>query len=90
MARFYPDRYLAQVLPRDFEEKGLLFDNLHLRKMYLRALYREAGKEGKAFKSTVYETIRAYQKKDETLKASGVADYAEQAVNDQALLKNTG
>lgn len=88
MTRFYPDNYLARVLPKDFDQKGLLFDNLHPRKMYLRALYRAAGKEGKALTSTVYETIRTYHKKEEALKSAGVADYAEQAVNDQTLLKN--
>ncbi len=88
MTRFYPDKYLAQVLPKGFSEKGLLFDNLNPRKMYLRALYRVAGKEGKALQSTVYETIRTYQKKEEALQAAGVADYAQVAVNNQALLKS--
>lgn len=86
MTRFYPDRYLAQVLPKGFSEKGLLFDNLNPRKTYLRALLQAAGRNGKELKSSVYETIHQYVKKEAELKAAGVEAFKEEAVNDQTLL----
>lgn len=67
MARFYPETFLEKVMPGGIAKNGLLYDNLSIKKRYLRALYKVAGREGKALKETVLETIAYYAKREEKL-----------------------
>ncbi len=67
MARFYPDKYLDAVMPGGIAKNGLLYDNLSIKKRYLKALYKAAGREGKALKETIFETIAYYAKREEKL-----------------------
>ncbi len=67
MARFYPETFLEKVMPDGIAKNGLLYDNLSIKKRYLRALYKVAGREGKALKETVLEVIAYYAKREEKL-----------------------
>lgn len=71
MTRFYPDEYLKKVMPGGIEKNGLLYDNLSIKQRYAKALYKAAGREGKALKQTISETVAYYAKREE-----GAADQA--------------
>lgn len=73
MTRFYPDKYLDEVMPGGIAKNGLLYGNLSIKQRYAKALYKAAGKEGKALKETIAKTVSFYAQK-------------EGALNDQALL----
>ena len=67
MKRFYPDEYLEKVMPGGIVKNGLLYDNLSIKQRYMKALYKAAGREGKALKETINETIAYYAKREEDL-----------------------
>lgn len=69
MKRFYPDEYLEKVMPGGVTKNGLLYDNLSIKQRYMRALYKAAGKEGKALKETISKTIEFYAQKEEKMGA---------------------
>lgn len=69
MKRFYPDEYLEKVMPGGIAKNGLLYDNLSIKQRYMRALYKAAGKEGKALKETISKTIEFYAQKEEKMGA---------------------
>ena len=65
MTRFYPEKYLEKVMPGGVVKNGLLYDNLSIKQRYMRALYKAAGKEGKALQKTIADTVAYYAKREE-------------------------
>lgn len=85
--RFDPADWLARVLPKNFEKSGLLSENLSIKQRYLKALVRATSLSGKEITEEVYKMVDFYEKKEAELKAAGVRAYKQEALNDQALLK---
>lgn len=85
--RFDPADWLARVLPKNFEKSGLLSENLSIKQKYLKALVRATSLSGKEITEEVYKMVDFYEKKEAELKAAGVRAYKQEALNDQALLK---
>jgi hypothetical protein len=84
--KFYPDEYLKKVMPKKLLRNGLLYDDLTIKKTYLKALSRAAAISEKQLNESVYGVIKQYRAKEKLLKAGGVEDYAAEAVNDEVLL----
>lgn len=85
--RFDPADWLARVLPKNFEKSGLLSENLSIKQRYLKALVRATSLSGKEITQEVYKMVDFYEQKEAELKAAGVRAYKQEALNDQALLK---
>lgn len=52
-------------MPGGVVKNGLLYDNLSIKQRYMRALYKAAGKEGKALQKTIADTVAYYAKREE-------------------------
>lgn len=88
--KFYPDRFLKQVMPKSFYTQGLVSKNFTLQKGAISAINRARLATGRAIDKTVYDVLLQYKAKYKDLIAAedfGKAQAFEAAVGGENLLR---
>ncbi len=88
--KFYPDRFLKQVMPKSFYTQGLVSKNFTLQKGAISAINRARLATGRPIDKTVYDVLLQYKAKYKDLIAAedfGKAQAFEAALNGENLLR---
>ena len=87
--KFYPDRFLKQVMPKSFYTQGLVSKNFSLQKGAISAMNRARLATGRPIDKTVYDVLLQYKAKYKDLLSGdwGKAQAFEQALNGENLLR---
>lgn len=88
--KFYPDRFLKQVMPKSFYTQGLVSKNFSLQKGAISAINRARFATGRPIDKTVYDVLLQYKAKYKDLIAAedfGKAQAFEAAVGGENLLR---
>lgn len=87
MSVWFPSAYLKKVLPRNFENQRLLYDDFSVKKTLVRSLVRAEVVNGREINETIYKVIQQYQQKADALEEAGIRAFKKEALNGEALLK---
>lgn len=87
--KFYPDRFLKQVMPKSFYSQNLVDKDFDLKKNALKAINRARTITGRPIDTTVYNVLSQYEQKYKGLIADGESSTQafNEAVNNSALLR---
>lgn len=87
--KFYPDRFLKQVMPKSFYSQNLVDKDFDLKKNALKAINRARTITGRPIDTTVYNVLSQYEQKYKGLIAEGESSTQafNDAVNGSALLR---
>ncbi len=88
--KFYPDRFLKQVMPKSFYTQGLVSKNFTLQKGAISAINRARLATGRPIDKTVYDVLLQYKAKYKDLIAAedfGETQAFEAALNGENLLR---
>lgn len=87
--KFYPDRFLKQVMPKSFYSQNLVDKDFDLKKNALKAINRARTITGRPIDTTVYNVLSQYEQKYKGLIAEGESSTQafNEAVNNSALLR---
>ena len=87
--KFYPDRFLKQVMPKSFYSQNLVDKDFDLKKNALKAINRTRTITGRPIDTTVYNVLSQYEQKYKGLIADGESSTQafNEAVNNSALLR---
>lgn len=88
--KFYPDRFLKQVMPKSFYTQGLVSKNFTLQKGAISAINRARLATGRPIDKTVYDVLLQYKAKYKDLIAAedfGKTQAFEAALNGENLLR---
>ena len=87
--KFYPDRFLKQVMPKSFYSQNLVDKDFDLKKNALKAINRARTIMGRPIDTTVYNVLSQYEQKYKGLIADGESSTQafNEAVNGSALLR---
>ena len=87
--KFDPKAYLKKVLPKGFEDRKILTNDLNVKQTVLSSLTRAKAINGREIKSSIYNTAEQYKDKYERLRADGLkkSEAVNEAINNEALLK---